>query len=72
MDNKKLSVNISSSSWGLLAIVFITLKLLGCINWPWIWVLAPIWMPIAIGLIVLCIILIVCGVIGIVKNRMGR
>lgn len=32
---------------GLLAIVFITLKLVGVIAWSWWWVLAPIWMPFA-------------------------
>lgn len=30
---------------GLLGIVFIVLKLVGIINWSWIWVLAPIWVP---------------------------
>lgn len=29
--------------FGLLAIVFITLKLTGHITWSWWWVLAPIW-----------------------------
>lgn len=33
---------------GALAITFIVLKLIGCIDWPWIWVLFPLWMPIAI------------------------
>ncbi len=31
--------------FGLLAIVFITLKLTGYITWPWLWVLAPLWIP---------------------------
>lgn len=51
---------------GVLAIVFITLKLLKVIDWSWVWVLAPIWIPaalaatgIAIYLLVLAIILIV-------------
>lgn len=30
---------------GLLAIVFIILKLVGVIDWSWWWVLAPIWIP---------------------------
>lgn len=38
---------------GLLGIVFITLKLCGVINWPWLWVLAPIWIPIALLLLFL-------------------
>ena len=33
---------------GLLAIVFITLKLTGYIDWSWWWVLSPFWIPLAI------------------------
>lgn len=33
---------------GLLAITFIVLKILGFIEWSWLWVLAPIWIPIVI------------------------
>ena len=29
--------------FGLLTIVFITLKLTGYIDWSWLWVLAPLW-----------------------------
>lgn len=42
-----MSKSSSSSSGigfgGLLAIVFITLKLLGKIDWSWWWVLSPLW-----------------------------
>lgn len=50
MDNKNLNVNMGGF-WGLLTIVFITLKLLGVITWSWWWVLAPLWMPISIVLL---------------------
>lgn len=33
---------------GVLFIVFLVLKLTGTINWSWLWVLSPIWIPIAI------------------------
>jgi hypothetical protein len=33
---------------GLLGIIFITLKLLGVINWSWWWVTAPFWAGLAI------------------------
>lgn len=52
------NANVSSSAssgigfGGLLTIVFITLKLLGKITWPWIWVICPLWIPFAIILIV--------------------
>jgi hypothetical protein len=35
--------------YGLLAIVFITLKLIGYITWSWWWVLAPLWLPTCLG-----------------------
>ncbi len=38
--------------FGLLAIVFITLKLLEKIDWSWWWVLAPLWFPFALFLVV--------------------
>jgi len=45
--------NASSSGigfLGLLTIVFIVLKLLKIITWSWLWVLAPIWIPVSIFL----------------------
>lgn len=44
---------------GLLAIVFITLKLLGVITWSWLWVLSPIWIPTAFVIVVLLVILVI-------------
>ena len=38
---------------GLLAIVFIVLKLTNVIAWSWLWVLSPLWIPFAIGFILL-------------------
>lgn len=43
----------------LLAIAFIVLKLLGKLSWSWWWVLAPIWLPLAV-----VIVLAVLGVGG--------
>lgn len=33
---------------GLLTIAFIVLKLTDVIDWDWLWVLAPIWIPLAV------------------------
>ena len=46
---------ISIGFWGLLALVFIVLKLVGVITWSWLWVLAPIWIP-AVILILLIVV----------------
>lgn len=50
---------------GLLTIVFITLKLLGKIDWSWWWVVAPLWLPIALaaGIGVLSLIIMVINAI---------
>ncbi len=52
----KQSSSSSSSGigfFGLLAVAFIVLKLTGFIDWSWVWVLAPIWIPLALVLVVL-------------------
>ena len=40
---------------GVLLIVFIVPKLCGVIAWSWWWVLCPLWIPIAIWLILIVI-----------------
>lgn len=56
MENKKVTVTFPCA--GLLGIAFIILRLCGVIAWPWVWVLAPFWAPIALALIIYIIILI--------------
>ena len=36
-----------------LQLLFITLKLIKIINWPWVWILFPIWIAIIIAFIIL-------------------
>lgn len=43
---------------GILTLIFITLKLIGIINWSWWWVLSPLWIPVAIALFIILIILV--------------
>lgn len=43
MKENKTTVNGGIGFVGLLTIAFVVLKLLGKINWSWIWVLSPIW-----------------------------
>lgn len=64
-----MSNNSSSSSSGigfpgLLTVLFIGLKLTGYINWPWVWVLAPVWISASI---VFAIILIIAAIALIAK-----
>lgn len=57
---------------GLLAIAFIVLKLTGFIDWSWLWVLAPLWIPVAIFFAVALVILIVVLVKMGVEQTEGR
>lgn len=52
---------------GLLTILFIGLKLTGHIDWDWIWVLCPLWIPLAIFLGILSIVLLF-AVLGIILS----
>lgn len=47
--------------------VFLTLKLCGVISWHWVWVCAPLWLPLAANavlLLILFIVYLVCTSIG--------
>lgn len=52
-----MSSNSSASGdgigfFGLLTILFIALKLTGQIDWSWLWVLAPLWGPVVVVILV--------------------
>lgn len=56
--------NNYSSGLGLssvLTIVFVVLKLVGVINWSWVWVLSPIWID---------LILVVLLIVGLLIYEM--
>ncbi len=66
--NKTTNTTKTSSKgitfFGALGIVFITLKLLNKISWSWLWVLAPIWAPVA----TLVVVLAFCCLMAIYKK----
>jgi len=61
MNSNKIVLTIPPSFGSMLTILFIALKLTGVITWSWLWVLSPIWLPLAsvfgcVGLVGLIII----------------
>ena len=42
-------------------LIFMTLKLCGVIEWSWWWVTAPLWIPFALGLMLLMGVAILWG-----------
>jgi hypothetical protein len=57
MKNKETIITFNTGS--LLLIAFIVLKLCKVIDWSWWWVLSPIWIPIALIVILLILKFIV-------------
>lgn len=53
---------------GLLTLAFIILKLCGVIQWSWLWVLSPIWIPTALVFAILIIVGIVALIVKAVKK----
>lgn len=51
------STGISTS--GLLGVLFVGLKLTGYIDWPWLWVLSPFWIPVVILIGILLVLLVI-------------
>lgn len=47
---------------GALTIAFIVLKLTGVIDWPWLWVLSPLW----IGFLLFLVLMLVLGVVMLI------
>lgn len=62
--------NVSSSSSsgvgfsGLLTLLFIALKLTHVIDWPWIWVLSPLWIGFAVFVAFALIFLVLYLIFG--------
>ena len=73
-----MSENSSSSSSGgigfagLLTIVFITLKLIGYIDWSWWWVLSPLWISAIAVVSILLIGFIIFAFISYAENPVQR
>lgn len=55
MSNRK-NVTVEFPIFGILGLIFITLKLTGHITWSWLWVLSPFWIPIAVALLIFLIV----------------
>lgn len=64
-DNQKTNVTVSFNFSFMLGLAFIVLKLCHVIEWAWIWVLAPIWIPFAL----LTLLLLVIGIIALFATR---
>lgn len=68
MSKEQTTKVISSSLTTVLFVVFLVLKLTGNIDWSWWWVTSPLWLPLAI-LIGFVALIITVGIILVVLNK---
>ena len=61
---EKTNINLNFSWFGALGLVLIILKLCGVIDWRWLWVLAPIWIPALVVGGIIAVLLIVKAVLN--------
>lgn len=59
MNSNRNSSSSGIGICGVLTIVFVVLKLIGVINWSWLWVLCPLWINLLLTIIVAVIIVII-------------
>ena len=75
MENKTAEIVKKACDYSfvsLLAVAFIVLKLCGVIDWAWIWVLAPVWIPFALVFAIIVVMFVVAFIITIVKRISDR
>lgn len=56
MENNKNNTRGGIGFCGLLTITFIVLKLCKVITWSWIWVLSPLWISLALNVVIALIV----------------
>lgn len=57
-----------------LTLILIILKFIGVINWSWIWIFSPIWLPIVVLCLLILFVLtgaLICTLIGTVLSILG-
>lgn len=64
-DGGKSTIGFNFGLGGALFLVFLILKLTHVIDWSWWWITAPLWIPVALSIIILVII----GIIAAVTNK---
>lgn len=57
MDNEKS--NSGTGFLGMLCLLFIALKLMGYIDWSWVWVLSPIWISLTLMALIAVVVVLV-------------
>ena len=72
MSEKSEGVSVGIGFWGGMFLVFLTLKLIGAIDWSWWIVTSPLWGPYAVILAIMAVLFAIVGVVEIVAKIVSR
>lgn len=67
--NVRINIDLTAISCLLFAI-FLILKLTHVINWSWVWVFSPLWLPVLIIFAFSVIAILVVGISNLIHNIM--
>lgn len=67
MNKDKITISFNGFFVNLF-MIFLVLKLTNLINWSWIWITAPLWIPLAIVAIIVIIVLICAGILKLIEK----
>ena len=69
MNNKYQPTSGGIGFCGALTLMFIAFKLLKVIDWSWLWVFAPLWIPSAIVLAIFLVFVIILVIVSIREDE---
>lgn len=72
MSNNENKTVVKKQGLGLgtvLTIIFVVLKLVGVIDWSWVWVLAPFWISASIALVFGLVALLITVIAAIIISK---
>ena len=69
-ENKKISINFGGCGFTL-SIIFLVLKLTHVIDWAWVWIFSPVWIPLALAASIILISFLVLTIDAIVTTIRG-
>ena len=76
MEENRTNLTFSSLSLDSLGfiifVVFLILKLVGVIDWSWLYVTMPLWIPIGLNIVIFFIVFFIFLIIGAIQERKDR
>ena len=67
--SKEQQVTVFNSSiLTILFVVFLTLKLTGNLDWSWWWITSPLWIPLAIAVLIISLMFMIGVIMLLLKD----